>query len=237
MKKKPPQKRNKSMMQLAAKIGVSRSTLYSWKEAGAPIDKGEGAILEWALAENKRGDSDEIKKARHNVLVETHRSLKLKNDERSTTVLKREQVEADASQAMSLFWQALDEAFGNSLPPMLAGLSAAEISAKLGLQLDKLKSVCRLELSRIAGEKILAPDFEAAKLSIEGRAAMQVCTRRAWDEKLSAEWQSFMDWKRQIETERKAKRRAWCQERAAAGLPVPDATGEEIREHPGLKRQ
>jgi len=40
----------------------------------------------------------------------------------------------------------------------------------------------------------------------------------------------------QEKAERKAKRRAWCQERAAAGLPVPDATDAELREHPGLKR-
>lgn len=236
MKKTIP-KKSKSMMKLAADLNVSRTTLYSWKEAGAPVEKGEAAILEWCMNENRRGnDTDEMKAAKLSVLKETFRHLKLKNDERSESVVTLAEVQADAAQAMTIFWQALDVAFGNELPPQLVGCTAPDIAERLAVQLDKLKAVIRLEFSRIAGLKISAADYQAVKLSTEAKAALDVCEGRAWNERIHHEWQRFMDWKRKADAESNAGRRAWCRERAAAGLPVPDASDEEISENPGLKR-
>ena len=228
---------NKSMVALAANIGVSRTTLYTWKEAGAPVDKGEGAILEWAMAENRRGsDNDEMRAAKLGVLRETERRLKIANDEKSKDILKREDVEADAARAMGLLWQTLDLAFGYELPPYLVGRSVEEIATGLGVQLDKFKAVLRLEFRKADGEEIPASEYEAVKLSAEAVAVLQVCARRAWEEKVTSEWSWFQDWKRKVEVESAAARRAWCQKRAAAGLPVPDASDMELAAHPGLKR-
>jgi hypothetical protein len=233
MKKKP----NKTMVALAANIGISRTTLYSWKEAGAPIDKGEGAILEWAMAENRRGsDTDEMRAAKLGVLRETERRLKIANDEKSKDILKRADVEREAAQAMGLLWQTLDRAFGYELPPDLFGRSVEEIATRLGAQLDKFKSVLRLEFRKVDGAEIPASEYEAVKLSAEAVAALQVCDHRAWEEKVTSDWTQFKDWKRKGEAESAAARRAWCQKRAAAGLPVPNATDAELAEHPGLKR-
>jgi hypothetical protein len=139
---------------------------------------------------------------------------------------------------MGLLWQTLDRAFGYELPPQLVGCNDVhEIASRLAVQLEKFKGVLRLEFRKVAGEAVLAAEYEAVKLSAEAVAALQVCTHRAYEEKVSAEWSSFMDWKRKDEAERAAMRRAWCQKRAAAGLPVPDASDAELAAHPGLKRQ
>lgn len=235
--RKKSQKPKKSMFALAANIGVSRTTLYTWKEAGAPVDKGEGAILEWAMAENRRGsDNDEMRAAKLGVLRETERRLKIANDEKSKDILKREDVEADAARAMGLLWQALDRAFGYELPPDLVGRSVEEIATGLGVQLDKFKEVLRLEFRKMDGQEIPAAEYEAVKLSAEAVAVLHVCARRALEEKVTSEWSWFQDWKRKVEVESAAARRAWCQKRAAAGLPVPDASDMELAAHPGLKR-
>lgn len=235
--KKTPQKTRKTMTSLAANIGVSRTTLYSWKEAGAPVDKGEGEILEWAMAENRRGsDNNEMRAAKLGVLRETERRLKIANDEKSKDILKREDVERDAAQAMGLLWQTLDRAFGYELPPDLFGRSVQEIETRLGVQLDKFKEVLRLEFRRVDGQEIPASEYEAVKLSAEAVAVLQFCDSRAWEEKVTSEWTWFKDWKRKSEAEAAAARRAFCRQRAAAGLPVPDESAEELAAHPGLKR-
>ena len=236
--KKKSQKPNKSMVALAESMRISRSTLYTWKQAGAPIDRGEGAILEWAMAENRRGsDTDEMRGAKLGVLRETERRLKIANDEKSKGILKREDVEREAAHVMGMLWQTLDRAFGYELPPQLVGRTdPAEIATLLGVQLDKFKEVLRLEFRKQDGKEIPASEYEAVKLSAEAVAVLQVCSHRAWEEKISHEWTSFLDWKRKDEAERAAARREWCQKRAAAGRPVPDASDAELAAHPGLKR-
>src|ERR1035437_10636682 len=151
--RKKPQKPDKTISAKAASIGVSRSTLYAWKEAGAPIDKGEGAILEWAMAENRRrSDSDEMRAAKLGVLRQTERRLKIANDEKSKDILKRADVERDAARARGLLWQILARAFGYELPPQLVGCNDAnEIASRLAVQLDKFKGVLRLEFRRVDG--------------------------------------------------------------------------------------
>lgn len=237
MKKKSP-KPAKSMVALAASMGISRTTLYSWKEAGAPIDKGEGAILEWAMAENRRGsDTDEMRDAKLGVLRQTERRLKIANDEKSKGILKREDVEREAAQAMGLLWQTLDRAFGYELPPQLVGRTdPAEIATLLDLQLSKFKEVLRLEFRKVDGEEIPASEYEAVKLSAEAAAVLQVCSRRAWAEKIGNEYQAFVDWREKEHAELKRKRHAWLTEAAATGKAVPNATDEELAQYPGLHR-
>jgi hypothetical protein len=237
--RKKPQKPNKSMVALAASIGISRTTLYSWKEAGAPIDRGEGAILEWAMAENRRGsDNDEMRAAKLGVLRETERRLKIANDEKTSVILKREDVEREAAQAMGLLWQSLDRAFGYELPPQLVGCSDAnEIASRLAVQLEKFKGVLRLEFRRVDGEQIPAAEYLAVQLSAEAVTVLQICSHRAWNEKVTAEWSRFMDWKRLTDEQQAARRRAWCIEAAAKNLPVYDATAEELAAYPGLRNR
>ena len=235
--RKKPQKIDKTISAKAASIGVSRSTLYAWKEAGAPIDKGEGAILEWAMAENRRGsDTDEMRAAKLGVLRQTERRLKIANDEKSKDILKRADVEREAAQAMGLLWQTLDKAFGYELPPDLVGRNVGEIATLLGVQLDKFKGVLRLEFRKMDGTAIPAAEYEAVKLSAEAVAVLRVCSSRAWAEKIEHEYRAFLEWKKERDAGSAAMRRAWCQKRAAAGLPVPDASDAELNQHPGLKR-
>jgi hypothetical protein len=236
--KKKSKNPKKSMMALAASMNVSRTTLYSWQKSGAPIDRGEAAILEWAMAESRRGsDSDEMRAAKLGVLRETERRLKIANDEKSKGVLRRQDVEREAAQAMGLLWQALDRAFGYELPPQLAGRTdTAEIATLLSVQLDKLKEVLRLEFRKVDGAAIPASEYEAVKLSAEAVAVLQVCTHRASAEKIEHEYRAFLEWKKERDAGSAAMRRAWCRERAAAGLPVPDASEAELAAHPGLKR-
>jgi hypothetical protein len=236
--RKKPQKIRKTMTSLAASMGISRSTLYTWKETGAPIDKGEGAILEWAMAENRRGaDTDEMRAAKLGVLRQTERRLKIANDEKSKDILKRADVEREATQAMGLLWQTLDKAFGYELPPQLVGCNDVhEIASRLAVQLDKFKGVLELEFRRVDGEAIPASEFEAVKLSAEAVEVLQVCNRRAWDEKVTVAWSGFMDWKRLTDDQQAARWRAWLLEAAAKGIAVPCATDAELVAYPGLKR-
>jgi hypothetical protein len=237
--RKKTQKPRKTMTSLAANIGVSRTTLYSWKEAGAPIDKGEGAILEWAMAENRRGsDTDEMRTAKLGVLRETERRLKIANDEKSKDILKRADVERDAAQAMGLLWQTLDRAFGYELPPQLVGCNdVREIATRLGVQLEKFKGFLRLEFRKVDGAEIPASEYEAVKLSAEAVAVLQVCDHRAWEEKVTVAWSGFMDWKRLTDEQQAARRRAWCIEAAAKNITVYDASDAELSAHPGLRRR
>jgi len=228
----------KSMLALAADLKVSRSTLYGWKAAGAPIDKGEAAVLEWAIKENRRGqDNDEMRTAKMGVLNQTERRLKLANDEKSKGILKREDVERESAKAMAIIWQALELSFGNELPPELAHRSAQEIASLLGVQFKKLTGILRLEFRRFFdSEKVPAGEYQAVKLSAEAVAVMAVLDGKAFHENVSHEWTTFLEWKKKDHAERAEGRREWCQKRAAAGLPVPDATDAELAAHPGLKR-
>jgi hypothetical protein len=232
------EKTTKSMMSKAAKLGVSRSTLYSWKEAGAPTDKSEAEILAWAMAETKRGpDTDAMRTAKLGVLRETERRLKIANDDKTKSIVRREDVEHDIGQLFSVLWQCMDNAFGNELPPLLVSLDAHQIASRLDMQLQRFKGVLRVEWKRVCGEEITPADYEAVKLSIEAIAALRACEKRSWEERIHHEWTSFLDWKRKGEQASNEARREWCQKRAEAGLPVPNATDQELRDHPGLKRK
>jgi hypothetical protein len=233
-KAKPP----KSMVAIAASMGISRSTLYAWKEAGAPIDKGEGAILEWAMQENRRGsDTDEMRAAKLGVLRETERRLKIANDEKSKDILKREDVQREASRTMALLWQTLDRAFGYELPPQLVNRAdPAEIATMLEAQLNKFKEVLRLEFRKLDGEAVPDSEYEAVKISAEATAVLAACTAKAWETKIDYEYKAFVEWRRQQQEDLKRRRHAWLTEAAATGKAVPNATAEELVKYPGLKR-
>ena len=236
--KKTTKNPNKSMVAIASSMGISRSTLYAWKEAGAPIDKGEGAILEWAMAESRRGsDTDEMRTAKLGVLRETERRLKLANDEKSKGILKREDVQRSAAQTMALLWQTLDRAFGYELPPQLVNRGdPAEIATLLEAQLDKFKQILRLEFRKLEGEAVPDSEYEAVKISAEATAVLAACTAKAWETKIDYEYKAFVEWRRQQQEDLKRRRHAWLTEAAATGKGVPNATVEELAKYPGLKR-
>jgi hypothetical protein len=235
--KKSQKTPKKSLMSKAAGLGVSRSTLYAWREQGAPIDKGEAAILEWALAENKKPqDSEELRAAKIAVLRQTERRLKIANDTKAKEILLRPDVERAMGQIFSVLWQTMDAAFQNELPPSLVALDAHQIAARLNIQLEKFREILRVEWKRVCGAEITAADYQAAQLSIEAQAALRVCEARTWKENIHHEWTSFQSWKLNDDRRRAEHRREWCQKQAAAGMTVPNATSEELAQHPGLKR-
>jgi hypothetical protein len=233
---KTKQKKSKSMSQLAAQLGVSRSTLYAWRDSGAPVDNGEVAVVKWAMSEHRRGaDSDEMRAAKLAVLRETERRLKIANDAKAGATMPRSEAEGEAGRAMAVLWQALDEALGYELPAALAGRTALEIQARLNTQLEKLKAAARMEFQKLAGNTT-TEDFKTIVLAIETRSALRACEQRAREEHIHDSWQCFMDWKRTDDAQRAEGRAQWCKSRAAAGLPVPDATEAELPQFPGLKR-
>lgn len=220
----------------AARLGISRTTLYKWKTAGAPIEKGEAAILEWAINEQRGGrDSDEVKAARVDVLKETARKLKTANDLKSGEVIELSKAMQEAKDGMAIVWAGLDR-IANELPPRLTGVTVTESARVIRMHVEGIKQAFRSAFAELEGESLDPSANLRAAEAIINRHVSEVLSKKAFDEKAAHWWSEFMDYKRRTEAERMEQRRAWCRERAAAGLPVPDASDEELKQVEGLKR-
>jgi hypothetical protein len=239
MKKKPAKSekssKSKSMMAMAAALGVSRTTLYTWRDAGAPIDKGEGAIVEWAMAENRRGsDNDEMRAAKLDVLRETARRLKIQNDVKTPEILKKDEVERDLGQILSTIYQILDLAFSNDLPQLLADLPIIEVAIRLRAQREKLTGVIRLEFQKMNGLQIKPADYSEVALHADAKMVFATLDGLAFKERVENDWREFKVWLEDVRQRRKENWERVLREASAAGVPVPNATPEEMAKF-GLK--
>lgn len=126
--------------QLAKALNISRSTLHTWEIAGAPVDKGEEAITEWAMANTRKAEPDTIQAAKLEVLRETARRLKLANDEKSGRTINKEEVIGAIKKAVSLQAQVMDKKFRVDAPPALTGLDAKAIESWLLKAVDEFNA-------------------------------------------------------------------------------------------------
>lgn len=91
------------MAKLAEHYGVSRQTIYNWKDAGCPVNEGPEWIDAW-LEENRNtepepGDlKEQLLKAQIGDVLEAQRKKRLANDEREGLTVSRE----DAEQALNI---------------------------------------------------------------------------------------------------------------------------------------
>lgn len=157
--KKPTKPAKKqSAMALAAALGVSRSTLYTWREAGAPVDGGEAEVLRWAMKNAKTGhDTDDVRKARLAVLLETARRLKLANDERDKLTLNKIEVRFAMAQSINLLFSTLDRLANVDWPPSLRGLNEQQICTVVKAGIEKLKDEFRAGLEKLLAEPEVKP--------------------------------------------------------------------------------
>jgi len=133
---------------LAASLGVARTTLYAWKHEGAPVDKGEGAVLAWAL-DNAKAESDDMRQAKLAVLTQTERRLKLQNDQRAGLVIDRATVADGIAKGVATMFSELDRVFTSELPPQLEALKAPAIAAKCREAIERLKATLRTEFEKL----------------------------------------------------------------------------------------
>jgi len=136
--------KRQSSRALAAKLGVSRSTLYDWKAKGAPMDRGSDAILSWALENVKRGhEAPEIQELKADVLRETARRLRLANDEKAGQTLDKLQAGLAITKSVTTFWNQIARLCETELPGELPGMTAPEIQAYLSAVSKRLKTDLR----------------------------------------------------------------------------------------------
>ena len=144
----------KSKSSMAARLGVSRSTLYEWKSAGAPIEKGDAAVLEWVMAEAKgTKDSAEMRNAKLAFIRENERRLKLANDIKAGRYADRDKVSDGIAKCVAILFQELDRRFISELPPQIVNMEAPAIAKKCRQQIEALKGQLKSSLAEIAKEK------------------------------------------------------------------------------------
>jgi hypothetical protein len=123
------------------------------------------------------------------------------------------------------------------LPPMVEGRSLPEINSRCRTIIEQLKAELRRSLAHAAGEKF---DETAAVREAEQHIRREVSdqvNRITFAERTAHEYRLFQDWLAEEKELRSEQRGRWLKYRAAAGLPVPDATEAELKEHKGLTRQ
>lgn len=210
---------------LARKLGVSRSTLYQWREDGAPLDKGESAVLAWAMKETRRNQPDnELRAAKLAVLRETERRLKTANDVKSRAVVSLSEVNAAWSTAIGLLWHGLGR-LADELPPAISGLSPDAMGRSIALAVDCLKADMSAALNEHLGQKI---DVADAKNQVIAKHVFEVVSARTFHERCEQDYRQFKKWLTE-ETKLTAEHRErWLRARAAAEMPVPNASDDEV---------
>ena len=144
MKKTKPKKQTRAG--LAAKLGLSRSTLHDWKSKGCPVDDGETAVLSWAMANSRKGlEPDDIRAAKLQVLTETARRLKLANDAKEDRSIQKSDVQSVVTKGMAELFSAMDRKFSLELPPALKGLDESEIQKHLLAAIHTFKAGLRAQ--------------------------------------------------------------------------------------------
>ena len=153
-KPKKQHRKRQTKASLAARLGLSRSTLHEWKAKGCPVDEGDQAVLSWAMSASRRGfESDDIRVAKLEVLTETGRRLKLANDAKQDLTILKTDVQAVMAKAMALLFAEMERKFSLELPPALKGLGEVEIQKQLLDAIMAFKETLRGQWSGIIEEK------------------------------------------------------------------------------------
>jgi len=114
-----------SMAKLANSIGIARSTLYTWREEGAPLEKGAMAVLSWAAKNSKElGDPKDVRAAmqveRLAILKASRARVERENQIAAKELMPCADACRQAAEAMALvFSDIIRDA--NELPPQLVG--------------------------------------------------------------------------------------------------------------------
>lgn len=152
-KKRRSRRKRQSKTGLAARLGVSRSTVHEWRQRGCPVSEGDEAVLSWAMANARRGfESNDIREARLGVLRQTERRLRLGNDVKSDVMLQKGEVQFAIAKAVNMFLTSLDRLADQELPAVLKGCNEIAIQSRLTEAFRRVKD----EL--IDGLKNLASD-------------------------------------------------------------------------------
>ena len=151
-------------------------------------------------------------------------------------VIPISEAHSQAAQAMGAVFAGLSRMAGE-LPPVFESMNANQIAMRFNTAIELLRAELKHAFAQIAGDvDVQSEAFKAGEQAVR-REFFAAVRRIAFEQNIANEYDRFLEWRRQDEAERGAKRRAWCKERAAVGLPVPDATAEELAKFPGLKRQ
>lgn len=197
---------------LANRLGIARSTLHTWEASGAPVERGEKAVREWAEKEalNPSADSPDLKEAKRLVLTETARRLKTANDTKDGLLVSRAEAETTIAEVTGALFHGLDRLTAE-LPPKLAGLTPDAMQQQLLLSLDALKAGIRAAFADLngapadaleavkRGEAALAKHVQATvgQRCFAERCEAEYLTFRRWlDEELKIRAEKFAEWQR-----------------------------------------
>jgi hypothetical protein len=144
--------------------------------------------------------------------------------------------EAAVGQAIGVLFAGLEMALGE-LPPMLEGRSLPEINSRCQTIIELLKTELRRAFAQTSGENFDEGAAVQAGEQIIRREVFAAVNRIAFADRVAHEYGTFKQWLAEEKQLRSEQRGRWLKYRAAAGLPVPNASEAELREHPTLKRQ
>lgn len=227
----------RTQRELATILGVSPAALnYHVRKGDAPPLDDIPAWEAFLGANGREGSLPEelrrkIGEQRHKLLAASARREEIRLAKEEGETLDRATTASVIASAMAMIFDTLDRAFGNELPATLAGAGPQEIGAKLTAILAGAKEGMRRSFSP------LGVDTASADLTIFTAPEIKVCTDRARSEGVSDLWARFQQFRFNVESATRTNREGWLELRMAAGLPVYDATQEELAKFPGLKNR
>jgi phage terminase Nu1 subunit (DNA packaging protein) len=117
-----------TMTELAETFGIARSTLYTWKAAGCPIDQGEEAITAWLQEHRPEEESlaKLIQRAKLAQIEENTRAARLKNDTEEKRLVDLTDVQTEVSELVLMVKTRLEQ-----IPNDLIGEMPADVRAKV----------------------------------------------------------------------------------------------------------
>ena len=150
----PMTKKPNSTTKLANQIGISRSTLYGWRDEGAPLDKGAKAVLKWAADHGKElSDPKEIRAAmqieRLAILKANRARMERDNRVAAGEMMLTADARRQASEAMAATFGELERR-DRELPPALAGLSAVEIFKRMNADTESIRKTLKSKFDGVA---------------------------------------------------------------------------------------